>query len=112
MMRVVWVVEVLLKFAWDFCVAVLQVVSWVFRPNRFMKPVIVRLPLDIKSKWGIWWLSLIIFLIPGSMVIRVRQDLGLLYVHLLHTDDADKDMEVLKSRFEYKLRLILGEVKS
>lgn len=111
MMRLFWIAEILAKFFWDFGIAVLQVASWVFRRNQNMKPAIVRLPLDIQSEWGLWWLSLIIFLIPGSMVVRVRRDLGILYVHLLHTHDADKDMQILKTRFEYKLRLILGEVK-
>lgn len=102
--------EVLLQFMGHFVIAVIQVASWVFRPNSKMKPAIVRMQVEIKNQWGLWILSLFIFLVPGSMIVDIRRDRNQMYVHFFHTDDPDQSIAYIKEVFEKKLRIIFGEI--
>ena len=111
MSKVILSLEVLVKFMFDFVVAVINVASWIFRSNRKLKPAIVRMQIDIKSEWGLWILSLIIFLVPGSMIVEIAREKNLMYVHFFHTEDPDQSVAYLKQRFERKLQMIFGEIR-
>lgn len=111
MKRMILSFEVLLKFMFDFVIAVIHVASWIFRPNRKLKPAIVRMKIDIESEWGLWILSLIIFLVPGSMIVEISREKKLMYVHFFHTEDPDQSVSHLKQRFERKLQMIFGEIE-
>lgn len=103
MRRLILCGEVMLKFCRDFLVAVVEIASWIFRPNGQLKPSIVAMDLDLKSEWALWSLSMIIFLTPGSIVVFYAEGGHRLYIHFFHCPDPEYQVRRLKERFEHPL---------
>lgn len=106
MRRLKTAVELILIFSWDFVWAVLNVGSWVFRSNNLLKPAIVRMHTKLENPKGLWILSLIIFLTPGSLIVEALDEERVLYIHFFHSEDPDESLEHIRQRFESRLKIL------
>lgn len=94
-------------FLYELTKANIQVAIDVMTPRFFMKPGIVRLPLDVKSDLEITLLANLISLTPGTCSLDVSADRKVLYVHAMYIHDKEKFIHDIKNGFERKLLAIL-----
>ncbi len=94
-------------FLYELVKANIQVAIDVMTPNFFMKPGIVRIPLDAKSDLEITLLANLITLTPGTCSLDVSADRKVLYVHAMYINDKEKFINDIKNGFEKKLLSIL-----
>ncbi|MBB1244150.1 Na+/H+ antiporter subunit E [Streptomyces durbertensis] len=84
------------------------VVAWeVMTPGSGLSPAIVRMPLRSRSPLEITTLSHLITLTPGTLVVEVRHDPAVLYVHGMHALPTEKflhSLHDLEDRMLHALR--------
>lgn len=81
-------------------IQIAQLVLW--KPSR-IEPAFIKIPLEIKSDRGIFLLSSMITLTPGTLSLEVSEDRRHLYVHVTHTADTSAVIKSIKQGFEKRL---------
>ncbi len=76
-------------------------------PKFFMKPGIVKYPMNAKSDVEINLLSTVISLTPGTLILDISEDRKVLYIHVMYLRDKDQFIQQIKGGFERKLLEIL-----
>jgi multicomponent Na+:H+ antiporter subunit E len=94
-------------FIYELIKANLQVAYDVITPKHFMKPGIVKIPLDATSDLEITLLANLITLTPGTLSLDVSEDRKVLYVHAMYIHDKDEFIGSIKNGFEKRLLEIL-----
>ncbi len=97
------IVNLILFFLKEVVLANLQVAQLIFKSPKNIKPAIIKVPLDIQSDRGIFLLSSMITLTPGTLSLEVSRDRKYLFVHVTHTDNPSQTVEDIKRGFEKKL---------
>jgi multicomponent K+:H+ antiporter subunit E len=94
---------------WDIIVANIQV-AWIVLtvPNARLKPAWIVIPLDLVQPEAITVLAGTITLTPGTVSADLSDKGHSLLVHVLHTDDPDAEREVIKTRYEARLKEIFS----
>ena len=85
----------------------LQVAYDVITPNYFMRPGIIRYPMDAKTDFEINMLAAVIALTPGTLFLDVSEDKKVIYIHVMYLKDKDKFITEFKSGSERRLLEIL-----
>lgn len=99
------VVKLLAYFLWQLLIANVQMVKYTLSPLSRLKPAILRVPLaEGMTDFEITTLANMITLTPGTLSLDVSADRRALFVHFMHTDDAEASVNDIKNGFE---RLIL-----
>ena len=93
-------------FTYEVIVANLQVAYEVITPNLYVKPGIIKIPLDAKTNVEITLLANVITLTPGTLSIDVSDDKKVLYVHSMYVTDKEKFVRDIKNGFEKRILLI------
>jgi multicomponent Na+:H+ antiporter subunit E len=93
-------------FLYEVIVANLQVAYEVMTPNLYVKPGIIKIPLDVETNAEISILANLITLTPGTLSIDVSDDKKVLYVHSMYVTDKDKFIHEIKNGFERRILLI------
>lgn len=106
MRRPATALRLLATVLYDIVVANLNVARLVLGPVRNLRPVFVRLPLDLQESYAIWTLASIITLTPGTISSELSADGRWLLVHVLDTDDAAALIAEIKQRYEAPLKEI------
>jgi multicomponent K+:H+ antiporter subunit E len=75
----------------------------VLGPERKITPGFIWVPLDIANIHGIAALTSIITLTPGTVSSALSDDRRYLLVHVLHLEDADEVIRLIKTRYEVPL---------
>jgi multicomponent Na+:H+ antiporter subunit E len=101
------VVSFILFFLYELVKANVQVAYDVITPKFYMKPGIVRVPLDASSDVEITLLANIISLTPGTLSLDVSDDRKVLYVHAMFITDKESFIQGIKNGFEKRLLSIL-----
>ena len=73
-----------------------------------LKPAILAVPLDLRSRAGVTTLANCVSLTPGTTSLHVSEDLSTLYVHVLDAPQPDAVVESIKSTFETRIKEIEG----
>lgn len=94
-------------FIYEMIKANIQVAFDVVTPKFFMKPGIVKYPLDARNDFEITMLSNMISLTPGTLIIDVSDDKKTLFIHVMYLKSREKFIEQIKTRIEKKLLEIL-----
>lgn len=90
-------------FLKEVVLANLQIAQFVlWKPSR-IRPAIIKVPLDIKTDRGIFLLSSMVTLTPGTLSLDVSEDRKFLYVHVTHTVNPSEVIESIKRGFEKRL---------
>ncbi len=103
MIRLFFAMELFIIFIKEVVVANLQVAWLVFQPTKNLRPALFKLPLQLKSEWGITCLAHMITLTPGTITISMAKDKSALYVHVLHSQDIAETRQSIKTIFERRL---------
>ncbi len=98
------IISLLLFFLKEVVLANLQIARLVFWNPLKIKPAFIEVPLDIKSDYGIFFLSSMITLTPGTLSIEVSKEKTILFVHVTHAEDPEAVVRSIKNGFERRLR--------
>lgn len=94
-------------FLYELIKANLQVAYDVITPKFYMKPGIIKVPLDAETDLEITLLANLISLTPGTLSLDVSNDKKVLYVHGMYVSDKEKFIQGIKQGFERRLLEIL-----
>lgn len=94
-------------FLYELIKANIEVAYDVVTPRHFMKPGIVKIPLDAKTDMEITLLANLISLTPGTLSLDVSDDKKVLYVHGMYVKDKSEFIANIKNGFEKRLLDIL-----
>lgn len=94
-------------FLYELIKANVQVAYDVITPKYYMKPGIIRIPLEAKTDLEITLLANLITLTPGTLSLDVSDDRTVLYVHAMYVNDREKFIDEIKNGFERRLLDIL-----
>ncbi len=105
--RVPKVLGFVLYFLLQIIKANLQVAYDVMTPKYFMKPGVVRYPLNATSELEINLLSTMISLTPGTLILDISEDKKSLYIHVMYLNDPKVFVKEMKTGLERRLLEIL-----
>ncbi len=101
------IVEYALVVLWDIVVANFQVAYLIlFRRGASLRSRFVTVPLDLRTPEAITALAGTITMTPGTVSADLSGDGRALLVHCLETDDPEKTVATIKSRYETRLKRI------
>jgi len=92
---------------WAFIVANIRMAIDVVRPQRYLEPGIVRVPLDARGDYEILLLTTIINLTPGTIAVDVTSDRTALFLHVMHVTSPDEVRAEIKESFERRVLEIM-----
>ena len=107
-MKILFSIELLLVFIWEFLKANYSVFMHICRPSMVLKPAIFKLPIQLRSDFAIFLLTHMITLTPGTLSIQVSKDKDYILVHVLHSDNVADDIKIIKKVFELRLLRIFS----
>ena len=108
-MKVFRWVELLAYLAKEILLAALQVAVYAITLGPRITPALVKIPLRVNSQSGIYLLSSMITLTPGSVCIEVED--GKMLVHVIHTTCPETVVVKIQRGFEDRILALLGEAK-
>jgi len=91
-------------FLWDLVVASLGVARIVLSPRIDTSPAIIVVPVELERPWAVALAAYFASLTPGSTCLHVSEDCRHLYIHVLHTADAEASVARFKRHFERWIR--------
>jgi multicomponent K+:H+ antiporter subunit E len=105
--RVFKMISYALMVLWDIIVANVEV-AWIVLTvsNAKLKPTWIIVPLDLRTPEAITLLAGTVTLTPGTVSSDLSQSGHYLLVHVLHTEDPDAERDLIKSRYEARLKEI------
>ncbi|NJL24193.1 MAG: Na+/H+ antiporter subunit E [Calothrix sp. SM1_5_4] len=108
-MKVLLWIELLIYLAKEIVVAAIQVAGYALFKGRGVTPALVRFPLRVRTPGGIYLLSSLITLTPGTISVDIEN--GDLLVHVIHTETPDNVVESIRRGFEDRVLALMGEAR-
>ena len=84
-----WAVVFVLRFAGAVVASSVLVSAQAFRPGRLPANAIIEVPLRTRSDFVMSVTAIAISLVPGTLVLEIDRERGLLFLHVLAAGDAD-----------------------
>ncbi|WP_164108958.1 MULTISPECIES: Na+/H+ antiporter subunit E [Sphingobacterium] len=97
------VVSFVFYFLYQMIKANIQVAYDVMTPRYFMRPGVVRYPLNARTEMEINILSMMISLTPGTLILDISEDKKTMYIHVMYLDDPNKFVQDTKTGLERRL---------
>jgi len=101
-----------LRFAgrvlWDILVANFRVARLVLGPRAAIRPMFVRVPLDVEGDLAVTILASVVSLTPGTVSADLDADRTHLLVHALSEEDPADLIREIKSRYEGPIKEIFA----
>ena len=94
-------------FLKELIIANMQVAYDVITPKFYMKPGIIKYPLDAKTDLEITLLANLLTLTPGSLSLDVSHDKKVLYLHTMYIYDKEEFISGIKNGLEKRLLSLL-----
>jgi multicomponent K+:H+ antiporter subunit E len=91
---------------WDIIVANFAVARVVLGPGSAVRPVFVRVPLDVTGDFATTVLMMVISLTPGTLTADLDSERRYLLVHALSEDDPQALVRQIKNRYESAIKEI------
>ncbi|MDF2838063.1 MAG: monovalent cation/H+ antiporter subunit [Paenibacillus sp.] len=99
--RKIWFV---LKLAWlfviDLLVSSVVAIGQIIRPRLNIQPGIFRMETRMKTEWEISLLANLMTLTPGSVILEISSNDGLMYVHAMDVPRMKEGIIRTKDKFE------------
>ncbi|MGI9321663.1 MAG: Na+/H+ antiporter subunit E [Thiogranum sp.] len=95
------------RVLWDIIVANFTVARLVLGPRSAIRPVFVRVPLEVEGEFATTLLLIVISLTPGTVTADLDEKRRHLLVHALSEDDPDELVRQIKRRYETVIKEIL-----
>lgn len=90
-------------FLWELLLSNLRVARDVVRFRPRHRPSVIAFPMQARSDLEITLLSILVILTPGTLVLDVDEDAGILYVHVIDAPDAEAFRRELRDGFEARI---------
>lgn len=87
--RVVAIIKLILIFIREIIKSSFVVIGQVISPRIKIQPGVIRFETTLKGDWELTTLCNLITLTPGSVVIEVAPEEGILYIHVMELADFD-----------------------
>ena len=97
------VISFIFYFIYEMIKANIQVAYDVMTPKYFMRPGVVKYPLNAKTEMEINLLSTMISLTPGTLILDISEDKTTMYIHVMYLQDPEKFVRDTKSGLERRL---------
>lgn len=97
------IISFIFYFLYEMIKANIQVAYDVMTPKYFMRPGIVRYPMNAKTEMEINLLSMVISLTPGTLILDISEDRKILYIHVMYLQDPEKFVKDTKTGLERRL---------
>jgi len=97
------IISFVFYFIWEMLKANVQVAYDVMTPKYFMKPGIVKFPLNAKTDTEINLLSTMISLTPGTLILDISEDKRTMYIHVMYLNNPEKFVRDMKTGLERRL---------
>ncbi|WP_028298168.1 Na+/H+ antiporter subunit E [Olivibacter sitiensis] len=104
--RVPRIISFVLYFVYEMIKANIEVAYGVLSPKFHMQPAIVKYPLHASSDFEVNMLATIISLTPGSLIMDISEDKKVLYIHVMHLKNNDRELFIQKIERVYERRLL------
>ncbi len=104
----VLIVRFAARVLWDIVVANFWVARIVLGPLTAVRPVFVRVPLDVQSEFAVTALASVVSLTPGTVTADVDRHRGYLQIHALSEDDPEALVRLIKTRYEAPIKEIFA----
>jgi len=104
------VIQYIAIVCYDIVLANLQLAALILGPMSRLRPLFVRVPLDLRSDFAVTVLASTVTLTPGTVSVDVEGDVAdgrLLVVHVLRCTDPEEMVQSIKDRYERRLKEIL-----
>jgi multicomponent K+:H+ antiporter subunit E len=93
---------------WDIVVANFAVSRIILGTPDRVKPVFVRVPLDVRKDLAVTMLTSVISLTPGTLAAHLDKERRHLLVHALNEEDPDRLVKQIKTRYEAPIKEIFA----
>ena len=100
-------VQLIGRVLWDILVANVVVARLVLGPVSRLRPAFVQVPLTVTHPYAITIFASIVSIVPGSVSIAFTPDARTLLLHVLHVEDGEEFVAMIKERYERPLMEIL-----
>lgn len=97
------IISFIFYFIYEMIKANVQVAYDVMTPKYFMRPGIVRFPLDVETEMEINLLSTMISLTPGTLILDISEDRKTMYIHVMYLNDPEQFVHDTKTGLERRL---------
>lgn len=101
------IIEFVFFFIKELTLANLRIAGTILSPRMPLRPGVVAVPLDLKTREGIVFLANMITLTPGTLTLDISVDRKMLYVHTVWLEDADKFRATIKQEYERRVKEIV-----
>ena len=98
--RVWYWIKLIIMFHYELLMSSIQVLWDVITPTHRANPAFIEVPLDVKTDAGIFLVTNLITLTPGTLSIDVSPDRSTLTIHAMFADDPEAVCHELKSGME------------
>jgi multicomponent Na+:H+ antiporter subunit E len=93
-------VRLIIMFLYELIVSSFQVAWDVVTPQHRSRPALFEMPLDVRTDAGIFLLTNLISLTPGTLSIDVSADRRRLLIHAMFAEDPEALCRQMKDRME------------
>lgn len=87
--NVFWLLVFVLRFAWDVVASSVLVARHAFRPRRLPQNAIIEVALRTRSDFVMAVTAIVLSLVPGTLVLEIDRERGLLFLHILGAGDHE-----------------------
>lgn len=98
--RVIATINLIILFIKELVMSTISVAKQVARPKLNITPGIFKTHTPLTSDWEITVLCCLITLTPGSVVVEVAPEEGILYIHTMSIPENEISVSAMKERFE------------
>ncbi len=106
--RPVLALRFIVRVLWDIVVANFAVAKVVLGPRSALRPVFLRVPLDMQLEIAVTMLASVISLTPGTVSADLDSERRYLLVHALSEDNPEALVRQIKSRYESTIKEIFA----
>jgi len=97
------IISFIFYFLYEMIKANVQVAYDVMTPKYFMRPGIVKYPMNAQTELEINLLSMVISLTPGTLILDISEDKKTMYIHVMYLQDPEKFVRDTKIGLERRL---------
>lgn len=97
------IISFVFYFLYEMIKANIQVAYDVMTPKYFMRPGVVRYPMDAETEMEINILSMMISLTPGTLILDISEDRKTIYIHVMYLQDPESFVKATKEGLERRL---------
>lgn len=102
------ILKLLYLFIRELVTSTVIVIRQVIRPRMNIEPGVFKFHTVLRNEWEITLLSMLLTLTPGSVVMEIAPDEGLVYIHAMDAREFERSIMASKQLFEKAILEVTG----